>query len=293
MMDNSDEKIFISNYVAVFIDLLGQKDELEGCGLLPKLKNSEDKEEFLSKVKKTIGAVNKLQTSCQEMFDAFSDTTYCSEHLVPSEKKDAFKELMKSNIKFQRWSDGFVAYISLNSEESKVPMGDVFGLLATCGSLCLLSLAKEQPIRGGLEVAWGAEINPDELYGCVVAKAYDLESKVAQYPRIVVGANFIDYLQVHTQTKETDDYSVFSQHMALCCMEMLAEDDDGHYFVDYLGEGFNKYVAKDMIGNVSKMAYDFVIQQSHKWQQEKNTKLAFRYAQLKTYFKNRLNISND
>jgi len=290
MTKNSD--LFAYNYVAAFIDLLGQKEELSGCGLLPPIKNEKEKDEFLSTVKRTIGAINNLQSSCKEMFDAYTNSDYSLSHLIPEEKKEVYENMKKSDIKFQRWSDGLVPYISLGNKEIKTPMTDVFGLMAACGSLCLLGLAKHNPIRGGLEIAWGTELHDNELYGCVVAKAYQLESEIAQYPRIVVGPYFIEYLHAHIRSNEKDDYSIYNRLLAKHCVEMLALDDDGYYFIDYLGEGFNKYVAKDNIGDLSTKAYDFILKQSQLWQQKNNTKLAFRYGQLRAYFNNRLNITN-
>jgi hypothetical protein len=50
------------------------------------------------------------------------------------------------------------------------------------------------PIRGGIELGLAMDIDNDDIYGPALARAYTLESKVAQYPRIVIGEELILYL---------------------------------------------------------------------------------------------------
>jgi len=74
---------------------------------------------------------------------------------------------------------------------------------------------------------------------------------------------------------------------------MIAIDEDGFPFIDYLGEGFKKYIGKNIEFLHIKRAYDFVTQEWAKWQKERNSKLAFRFMLLRDYFENRLHIWKD
>src|SRR5438045_4043107 len=62
-------------------------------------------------------------------------------------------------------------------------------------SLMLTSLAWGHPIRVGLDVGTGVEVERGQLYGPAVVKAYELESRAAEYPRVIVGDTLADYLQ--------------------------------------------------------------------------------------------------
>lgn len=55
-------------------------------------------------------------------------------------------------------------------------------------------MASKKAFRAGVEVGLGTELDNGEIYGPVLYKAYELESKVAEYPRIVVGKELINYL---------------------------------------------------------------------------------------------------
>jgi hypothetical protein len=68
----------------------------------------------------------------------------------------------------------------------------------------------------------------------------------------------------------------------------LQIDDDGYPLLDYLGEGLKKHIAKNIDNGVIKKAYLNVIKYSEKYQQEHDSKLAFRNTQLRNYFESRL-----
>lgn len=135
-------------------------------------------------------------------------------------------------------------------------------------------------------------MNDNEIYGPVVSKAYDLESKIAAYPRIVIGEEFVKYLDTHTLpgNGESEPHEKLRMKLASMCMSLIAIDDDGHPFIDYLGDGFKEHLLSECDGYIRK-AYQYVIEQSEKWKKEKNSKLAFRYSLLRNYFDARLSDS--
>lgn len=272
------------NYAAAFIDLLGQKEALSGCSLVPNETDEESHTAFLSVIKASIGAIQRLHKSCHDFFDGF--TKYRSEWAskLSPEALVEYERMTKTNLSFQRFSDGLVAYVALGESDMPVPMNSVFGLLATCGGLCLLGLALREPIRIGLDVAWGVELEKNELYGCVIAKSHELESKVAGYPRIVIGEQLIDYLLSHSTRKEEDPFSSLNRKVAEHCLEMIAIDYDGYHIVDYLGPAFKKYAATSLDATVFNIAHAFVNEQLNKWRTAKRSDLALRYTLLDSYF---------
>jgi hypothetical protein len=170
----------------------------------------------------------------------------------------------------------------LGDKEIKCPVNGVFALLALSGVIALLGLGRKRPIRGAIEIAWGAELHPGELYGPVVARAYELESDIAQYPRIVVGAETYRFLRMWSEINEQDHFSQANRNLARRCLSMLYQDEDGRLIVHYLGEAFRDWIGK--MPELYSLAKAFVIEQFEKHQRELNTKLAFRYANLLRYF---------
>lgn len=83
-------------------------------------------------------------------------------------------------------------------------------------------------IRGGITVGQVAR-SYGQLFGPGVVRAYELESKVARFPRVVVGEEVLDELSnnprlwVHDQETDTK-----------AAKDLLRRDFDGGWFVDYL-----------------------------------------------------------
>jgi hypothetical protein len=181
-----------------------------------------------------------------------------------------------------------VIYLSLRTDRWKLPIRGIFGVLGAAASCFLLCLAAGHPIRGGIELGVAMEMTKGEIYGGALARAYALESKVACYPRIVVGEELIRYLQFTVLQESKDVYATTGKQIAQCCLDLIAVDDDGHPFLDYLGEGFKRHIAAGLDLEVIRRAYQYVIDCSKKFQRERNTTLAFRYTLLRNYFEARL-----
>lgn len=279
-MDNNSN-LEMNYYLVAFIDVLGQQNALQKMNRLPDQTNEEEMLKFRTAIKNTVGNIYSFRDFFKKYFDSYNQKN----------DKSPFANIFTSNdIKFQRFSDCFIMFSSLKSEINKASVQNVFSVVASCASVFLLWLSMGRPLRGAIEVGTGLEIYENEIYGYVLSEAYRLESKVAQYPRIVIGHNLVNYLMMTKLTKENDIYSEFNRGMASCCLDMIVQDVDGHPIVDYLGEGFKKYVAKDIIDEIPIKAYDFLVKQSERYQKERNTNLAFRYNLLRDYFEARLSL---
>lgn len=274
------ENLKVSNYAAAFIDLLGQRDSMKGCGLLP-----ENKEDFVAIAKRSVGAISQLHSSFNEFYVAFTNISTVIP--IPEEHREVFSRLRATELNFQRFSDGLVVFISLAGDARYSPVNGVYGLMAAAGSLCLLGLASRQPIRGGADIAWGVELNESELYGCVVTKSYELESEVAKYPRVVLGQEMIDYLRTLLHRPADDVDARYERAVAQICLEMICEAPDGVYMVDFLGEGFRRHIAHSLESSVYYDARSYVESQEEHWRGEDNSKLAERYKVLLEYFQAR------
>ncbi|WP_372696570.1 hypothetical protein, partial [Immundisolibacter sp.] len=181
-------------------------------------------------------------------------------------------------------SDGIVSFVCLGDEVVKCKMNGVFGVLGLAGTLCLAGLATGRPVRGAIEIAWGVELQPGELYGPAVACAYELENAVAQYPRIVVGPETMRYLKRHANNPDQSVFASVDREFAALCLSMLARDEDGHWIVHYLGDKFQSAITHEHHLELYSAAAKFVGEQVALYQSDKNSKLAFRYSHLSRYF---------
>jgi hypothetical protein len=81
--------------------------------------------------------------------------------------------------------------------------------------------------RAGLDVGIGMEIFPNEVYGPVLLSAYQLESAVAEWPRVVLGRGLLDYLDFLERLSPTDSLDAFTARMAVGAKEFICTSDDG------------------------------------------------------------------
>lgn len=270
------------NYCVCFIDLLGQQEALRGHSIL----QAHTQEDFINLAKPIISPIIALQNRTTQMVQSYVKTRTNSPLRadLPQELQPEWDELLKTHLSTQYWSDGLVAFVSLGDENVKCPMNGVFGAFAMAGSEMLLSLSSRTPIRGGIEIAWGIELKPGELYGAAIARAYELESKFAQYPRIVIGAQTVDYLTAHLSTTEQDNISKYNRNLAQICLDMIIKDVDGLYILHYLGDSFRANITQENHRDLHDEARIFVEGQYNIFRTAANSKLAFRYRQLLDYF---------
>jgi len=292
--DNNQEKgVKFANYAIAFIDILGQKDVLLQFNLIPNLNDQEKQKKFKAVAKNSYGVVEGLMDCCQKYLSAFSRPSSTHLSQISDDKKQAYHELGKVNLKFQRFSDGLVVYTSLDGETTRSAMNDIYGLIGVCGCMCLISLAAGHPIRGGIDIGWGAERDENDLYGGVLAKVSVLEKKVAQYPRIVVGDEIIHYLTDKQANLTPDYFALYNRSLAAICPLLLAKDDDGCIIVDYLGQGFKSMIGAKLPKDVILKAYTYIQTQQaenkYKNTAEKRKRFA-RYLKLRNYFESRLSI---
>lgn len=145
-------------------------------------------------------------------------------------------------------------------------------------------------MRGGIDLGVGLEISKGEFYGSALARAYTLESKVASYPRIVVGQELVTYLTLTAQQNPIDIYSQANRDAAKICLDLLATDDDGCIFLDFLGAGSKEHMTNALPPEVVELCHHFVCNELNRHEQEKDKKLIQRYNKLKAYVESRLSL---
>lgn len=138
------------NYLISFIDLVGQRDALQGQGLLPVFKTEEDHKQFLGTLKDSIGSIINLQTRAEDMLREGQRDSLESPFraALSPEQKVQWDEMLHARVTTQRWSDGLVSFVCLGDQGIKCPLNGVFNIFGSAGSLCFMGLASRRPIRG-------------------------------------------------------------------------------------------------------------------------------------------------
>lgn len=271
-------QLYFANYAVAFLDLLGQRAALSGESLLPNFETDEEKADFTVRAKRSIGSIGVLQKRAREVEEGYKSITF--EDLKAALPKDFSAEVdtfAGADLHTQYWSDGLVLFAPLKGSQPVLGLSVLSQLIAKSGSICYMGLATGEPIRGGIEIAWGVELNKGEIYGPAVARAYELESCVAEFPRIVIGENAVRLLHASTQFPD----SAFVRALAQSILRQIARDDRGIYFVHYLsGQNNDQSVAAH--SDIYPRALGYI--QSQLEQHPVGSKLHSRYSTLQDYF---------
>lgn len=281
------KKVDIGYYVVGYLDVLGQQERLRSLRDLPDQSNETQMESFIKDLKGTFGVVKDTRRMFEGYFESFSKKK-SDISMLTSEQRKIYKRLTSKPIQIKSFSDAIIVFVSLATGKEKLPAKGVWSIIAATASTALLSLAAGHPIRGGIDIGLGMEIERDEIYGPSLSRAYSLESKIAGYPRIVVGKECINYLEVTAGQQPKDIYEQVSVATARDCLNLLTIDDDGWAIVDYLGNNFRESIGKGIQKEIILKAYNNIVRFSEEFQTTNNSKIAFRYTLLRSYFDHRL-----
>lgn len=280
------DQLQAKNYCVGFVDLLGQRVSLRNQHLVVPSADDPKHADFVQAIRSSVGAIIKLQEDTRAFLER-SGRSFRPPPLDSEEKRTAYEAMRRTHRKEQWWSDGILLYASLAEADSVCPMNGVYEVVVTLGCLCLLGLAQRRPIRGSVDVAWGVEIRDGQFYGAALSRAYQLESEVAGYPRIVISADAVEFLNRLAQSTalQPEDYiGSFNRDMARLCLQFMSTDADGYAIVDYLGAPFQELITGPNHAYLYGKAREFVAGQREFFTQKGDSKLAFRYAFLDAYF---------
>jgi hypothetical protein len=288
------DSISLQYYVVGFFDLLGQQEILRSIRALPDRNDEAALAKTRDALKNTYGAVSQMRMSFFDAFNAYKRKASVASHLTPEQQK-IYGQMDNNPIQSQSFSDSIVVFQSLSTNsDAKVPVRGILGILIASALTFVHSLSVGHPIRGGIDVGVGFQPKDNEIYGPALARAYDLESRTANYPRIIVGDELIRYFTALTSNQSTDILATHSRNVAKECAQCMAYDDDGIPFVDYLGPYFRTHIADNAyyVSFIDK-AYNYILESSSRNKKEKNSKLAFRYKLLRNYFEASLPLWSD
>lgn len=279
-------------FVVADIDFLGQRRKL--CALA----SYEVRDMVRPEASELEDGTFKAVASVRDALDRYlrDRQRLVSLERLNDEERQAAKEMLDWPIGTQSHSDSLVYHICLGSDPYK-PAAAMLDLLWGVGLIVLPALACRQPLRGGMEFHWAANLTEDEIYGPAPYLAYDLESRVADYPRIVVGDRLLEYLQGVASNGNGDLQRRIARAFAEEALGLVCQDSDGRTMVDFLGERFRK-AAEAQLGETTVRdtvgkAYGFVCDSLEQFAKCGNDKLAGKYKRLKGYFDSKVGLCED
>lgn len=285
-MNKAENSGLVSQYyLVVFIDILGQRENLRNIKSHPK--NSQEKKHFDELLKNTVGKVITLR----DAFDIFFKGAMSSipnTSLVPPEHRKAFLSSQKVDIHSYGISDSIIISVPLANEkenENCTPMNGVYAAFVATACLGLSSFSQQIIWRAGLDVGICTQIKDMEIYGPALERAFYLESQLAEYPRFVIGDVLINYLSSINEQECKTPLGQVAKKLANFCREMILQDTDGRYMLDFLGKEAKEISDGAGIGVKNyTSARDFIISEYERCRKENNHKLASRYYRLMSYF---------
>lgn len=292
MADKTDKKLEIAWHACAFIDILGQRSELAKFDNLPLEADLEGHPDFLELIRATYKRV-------QDLHDRFDETTRAFRRGVgrgvPPDQLDYWRNLTSYKTQLVHFSDGVLIDVPLALDRELLPVHGVVGLIACCANMMILQLAGHSPIRGGIDVGHAANLGRGVYYGPAIASAYSIENSFAQYPRIVIGQALLQYLATCESMTEADAktlphvtrpaiYAALCRSTSLIAKQLMIRDVDGraivHFLSPYPYRTLDRALARLLVGR----SYGFVQGQCELMKQRQDSKLAFRYVQLLSYF---------
>ena len=265
-------------HLVAFLDVLGQREKFRQLRLP---KTSEEYLTVQEVLRDTVGFVSSLRAVFRKEFEAF-------EAGVVNSQAGA-ERLFHPN--FLGFSDSFIASVPLrNNDEHLTPNIRIFSTLSAACIVTLTSLASKHALRGGIEVGLATELSQGEIYGSALERAYLLESREADYPRVLIGDELWRYLSLGLGETEklSTPAALILRKLIRREMELTTLDADGRRILDYLGPGIANISTSRQANTLVKPAYQFVLDQQKHWLSKRNTQLSGRYAILRQYFESRL-----
>lgn len=134
---------------------------------------------------------------------------------------DTFQAVELSNAEITQFSDSIVISILYDEKDG------AFNFILALQHLIFELASKKILCRGGIAIG-KLYHKGNTILGPALVEAYKLESKIANYPRVIVGPNIIRIAKTYKgdQNSDGDIDSVFKR--------ILGYDSDGYYYVNYL-----------------------------------------------------------
>jgi hypothetical protein len=209
---------------------------------------------------------------------------------------DHYSKLARVPAPERHWvplGDSVVAYVLTKEGSQTLEESEFVGvraLLMACAAMSIGALQIDTLLRGAVELGNAlVGMAAGQLYGPVLAEVHVLESRVAKYPRVVAGPSLVRNLQQVAGSGEHEDSPNVLRRAAAArtSLEILNQDDDGQWFVDYLNaptqREWSRLGVDDFRGQASS-AYEAMTTQEASLTITELAEFGAKYAYLRRYF---------
>jgi hypothetical protein len=296
MNKQHEATIRVGHYLCALIDVLGQQEALRNLDSESDFDVTHGAAQSTSFVKH-LGDINTTIWNFRNILEQNVKhwrPTIIGIDSLPILERSRIEALAVPNVKLNSLSDMVIAHASIDNQEAPIPMAHIWSVLCALMFAQLRMLAEGKPVRGGVDLGLGFEPEVDELYGPALARAYHLESKVAQTPRILVGRRLVRYITGWANDKKSEGINSINMSMAENVINCLMQDIDGEYFLDFAGHSAYEWFKCETWANDAAILYDqalkYVEDQIEVYRETRNQLLAFRYAHLHDYLLARRDI---
>ena len=281
--ESQDKQINCCYYVVAFIDILGQSKIISQWAKLPE--NDSEKLKFNHALKNSYTAMVKID----EAVDQFLNAAQKTNSSLPFTSLLFQGANTEHKISRQHISDSFILYALISENNESCPLTNMYYIIIACAASMLLTLAAKRPVRGGIVIAPAIEYRENDIYGPAPMKAYNLESKIAEYPRIIVDQSVSKFLDDYLNCSPSNPYEEFQQSLAKITKSFLCRDADGKLIIDFLGNSMIELSkgTNQSMQTIVKDIREFIAQQLKKHTHDNNQKLIKRYNLLDKYVSSR------
>ncbi len=286
------QKSTCGHYVVGLIDVLGQRKQLGGWNSLPE--TSAGQATFKRALKNTAGVVADFRKDFRRFVHKYAshDGSLPEHTRLTKDQKAEYYRLRDVELGCQQFSDTVILYSPLAVHRGGPPINAVYGMLVGTAYMLLTWLARGVPLRGGINIGMAIDYFPKEIYGPVLPCVNHLEKKVAQYPRVVVGAEVTKYLEACVAKPNRGIADQLNRVMATECQSLIDRDQNGALFVNFLGDGLRLiYPDKADYREQVKKGHAFAKREHERFVAGGDQKLAPRYARLRQYYESNMRRS--
>lgn len=279
----ANDELHFGFWFVAFFDLLGIRQKYLETDYFPS--NDVEMKALHAKLKNSVGVVQGLRRELTRFEAAMNDPGHdATFDRGPASARALLKELRQTRAIRLSFSDAIMLQCPLASDDANFPIRGIYDALQKCASMMLISLAAGHPIRGGLDVGTGL-LDRGELFGAAPAKAYLLESKCAEYPRLLVGDTLVTRLLQGRQSDAAGVRGQVERQIAARLLSFLKRDDyDQRWIVDYAGPQFREAMASvPGLAGVLNSALAFAVKSRDEFERRGDQKLLRRYQALVTY----------
>lgn len=235
MANDGSDKMMIFNYVVAYLDIMGQKDSLKQ---LPKvLLEDTDSKSYLPKIEETYGKTHQIRSLIKDYLKGMEDRIGHKsfyDNLSDEQRKNI--EGMFSPIEFRYFGDSVAVYSKLTNTGGMLSVNPIYQILIGMAINMMKGFSNHIVLRGGIDIGIAVEWEEFGIYGSALYSAYELESTIADYPRIVLGKELIDYLSYWKNNQGVDSVSRLNKQVANQCFSIISKDSDGRPIIDFLNE---------------------------------------------------------